>query len=351
MSWPDFQEHTGLFRDLRQELKQQLSLGPQAHFLLGISGGPDSMFLAYFLLWLRAREGCQLALAHFNHQLRPEVDAEETLGLADFAEKWQLPFYSGTADVRAMASQRQAGIEEAARAARHQFFQNILDQLAKEANKQPTGPNSYDTPILALGHNQDDLLETVLINLGRGSGPDGLTSMPSFDGRIVRPLLGLTSQEIRTFLDHRGLTYYRDHSNTEDIYLRNRLRLEVVPAWRAALTYDPGPQVRKFTESLRAERQALDQTAAMALAACRLEPADQLNLKTLTAWPQGLHYRILQLFFQESLPNTPFTLGQKQYGQIAKTLANLPGRASFDLGQGLTFGIQGYLGQVTRVIK
>lgn len=349
MSWPDFQENTGLFRDLRQELKSRLSLGPQSHFLLGISGGPDSMFLAYFFIWLRARDGCQLSLAHFNHQLRPEADEAETLGLAAFANKWQLPFYCATADVRALASQRQAGIEEAARAARHQFFQDTLAQLSLAVEDQQTKSHPCQRPILALGHNQDDLLETVLINLGRGSGPDGLTSMPYFDGSIIRPLLGLTSQEIRSFLDQRDLSYYIDHSNLEDIYLRNRLRKEVVPAWRTALGYDPGPQVRRLTESLRAERESLDQTAAMALEACRLEASDQLNLITLTAWPQGLHYRVLQLFFQENLPHTPFSLGQKQYEQIAKTLASLPGRASFDLGQGLTFWVQGYLGQVTLV--
>ena len=347
MVWPDFQENSGLFRDLRQEIKSKLSLGPQSHFLIGISGGPDSMFLAYFFIWLRAREGCQISLAHFNHQLRPEFDEEETHGLAAFARTWDLEFYTATADVRALAAQRQAGIEEAARAARHHFFQETLVRLQREAGLD--SPNPF--PLLALGHNQDDLVETVLINLGRGTGLDGLSSMPYYDGKILRPLLGLSSQEIRDFLKDRGLSYYLDQSNAQDLYLRNRIRQEVLPAWRAALGYDPGPQLLKYTESLRSERQALDQTAGMALAACRLPSSNQLNLKSLISWPLGLHYRILQQFFQESLQAESFTLTDQQYKQIAKTLADLPGQASFDLGQGWVFLVQGYLGQVTLVIK
>ncbi|MDO5033600.1 MAG: tRNA lysidine(34) synthetase TilS [Eubacteriales bacterium] len=343
MTWPDFQEQSGLFRDLRQQLRSQLSLSPGSFFLLGISGGPDSMFLAYFFLWLRAREGCQVALAHFNHQLRPAADQVESQGLADFAARWQLPFYTGLEDVKALADQRQAGLEEAARTARHHFFDQTLANLNK-------GKTSHQ-PLLALGHNQDDLVETLLINLGRGSGLAGLTSLPYFDGRIVRPLLSLPSQEIRDFLDRRGLSYYTDESNDQDIYLRNRIRHAVLPAWREALGYDPGPQLFKLTESLRAEREALATVTQQALASCRLAGANQLNLKALLTWPSGLHFRILQSFLQDFLPDQNFSLTQKQYAQISQTLASLPAQASFHLGQGLLLHIKGYLGQVTLVKK
>lgn len=330
MSRKRFIENSGLFMNLRAELKRALDLEGQ-NFVLAVSGGPDSLFLAYFFIWLRDLEDIEISLAHFNHNLRPGYDQEESITLRDFAREWQVEYLEEEADVLALARERKAGIEEAARFARHKFLRRVRD------DKRTNGDQVY----ICLGHNLDDLIETMLINWGRGSGPAGLASMPYCDGVLLRPLLQLGRQEIRDFLDNRGLKYFTDLSNDSPEYLRNRIRLELVPLWEDILGYSPKEKAFTLSENIRRESDALDEIVDKSISPYLLGD-NSLNLKVLDEFPQGLWYRVINTFLQSKL-GPSFSLPRRIYQDLEIKLKDLPSRASFNLKSGYILQVKEWI--------
>jgi len=185
--------------------------------LVGVSGGPDSLCLLDALL----RMGFHLIVAYFNHQLRSEAEIELRL-VQTVAEKMGVEFITGSEDVAGFAQNHGLSIEAAARELRYSFlFSSARNQKADA---------------VAVGHNANDQVETVLMHLLRGSGLDGLSgmafrSMTVWDEQIplVRPLLKTSRAEIFEYCDEAGLTPVVDSSNLEPVYLRNRIRLDLLP--------------------------------------------------------------------------------------------------------------------------
>jgi tRNA(Ile)-lysidine synthase len=186
--------------------------------LAGVSGGPDSLCLLDVL----HRAGYKVIVAHFNHRLRPEAD-REAAAVSRRARTLGLPFAAGSADVAGCAEAQGLSLEEAARLLRYRF----LFAAAREHGAQAA----------AAGHTADDQVETVLLHLLRGAGLAGLkgmqprTLLPTFDLHIplVRPLLGVWRVETVAYCRARRLRPSYDPSNTDTTYLRNRLRLELIP--------------------------------------------------------------------------------------------------------------------------
>lgn len=335
----DFREDSGLFRDLRAQLREHMALGAQQHFLLAVSGGADSLLLFYFFIWLSRRDGVKLSVAHFCHQLRPGEDERESAALLELAKFWAVPYYEDSADVRSLARERKAGLEEAARYARHSFLENLRARLAR----QQESCEHY----IALGHNLDDLCETMLLNLGRGTGPRGLASMPYFDGRLVRPLLLLRSSEIRRFLEQRDLPFFADFSNLSGDFLRNRLRHDLIPLWEDILGYAPHYQCYRLADISRQESEVLDIYAREALQDV-LVGQDKLNLKRLNKWPRGLHYRVYNAWLQKHTAEA-FTLSYALFKDLRRAQQTLPRTASFDLSGSWQLKIKGWLAEIAPV--
>ncbi len=332
MGYPDFFEDTGLFLALRERLAYALPDYSDHHYLIAFSGGADSMFLAYFFIWLRKRDSLSFSLAHFNHQLRPGMDEEESLLLNKFAADWKIPYFEETADVLGLAKERKAGIEEAARFARHAFFVKLTDRLKAELKT--------DKVLITTGHNLDDLCETIILNLGRGTGPSGLSSMPYFDGSIIRPLLILEKERIRQFLDEGQLSYFLDHTNESPVYLRNRIRHELLPLWEEILGYYPGQQLFSLSENLRVENEALKEIAAEIMRKLLLEDGS-LNLHNLQQYPQGIYYRIIQAWLSD-IHGHPAPISRRSFSKLEKKLRELPARAEYHIGRGKAIKIQNW---------
>lgn len=199
-------------------LQQNCRLNTEKKVLIGVSGGPDSLCL----LDLISRLGYPLVVAHFNHRLRPESEAEAQQ-VAQAARVLGVPFQLGSANVREYAEQHSLSIEEAARILRYQF----LFQQAAETGAQA----------VAVAHNADDQVETILMHLLRGSGLSGLRGMifralPNHWSNkipLVRPLLSNWRSEIEAYCLERGLQPVVDASNQDISYFRNRLRHELIP--------------------------------------------------------------------------------------------------------------------------
>jgi tRNA(Ile)-lysidine synthase len=182
--------------------------------IVAVSGGPDSVCLLHVLNELKDESHIHLVVAHFDHGLRPSEDDSETAFVRALAESFKLPFEAAKGHL--LEKTLRGSREESARNARYAF----LEKARKKHKAQR----------VALGHNLNDQAETVLMRLLRGSGPSGLMGMPPCrDGSIIRPLIGIGRPEIEKYLKARELASVTDSSNLKTDYLRNKIRLELMP--------------------------------------------------------------------------------------------------------------------------
>ena len=178
-----------------------------------VSGGADSVALLHMLYMAREDLGMTLYAAHYNHCLRQSADEDEAF-VKSLCADWEIPLKVGRGDVAAYAEKSGKSLEEAARTLRYEFLM-----------EQPG--------LIATAHNADDQVETVLLNLVRGTGLMGLCAMQKQTDRVVRPLLDMTRQQIEVYLAEHGLPHREDETNGQDDALRNRLRHHVLPLLRA----------------------------------------------------------------------------------------------------------------------
>ncbi|MCR5338866.1 MAG: tRNA lysidine(34) synthetase TilS [Lachnospiraceae bacterium] len=183
--------------------------------LLAVSGGADSVCLLRLMCEYAKDCGTKLMVFHYNHHLRGEAADQDEEFVRSLCEKYQLPFYAKGGDVGAFAAENKMGIEEAARHLRYE----ALYQVAEEAQAD----------LIALAHHKNDQAETVLFNLCRGTGLAGLSGMKEKNGRLIRPLLCLSRDEIEEYLACIGQHYMTDETNADTGYSRNLIRAKVLP--------------------------------------------------------------------------------------------------------------------------
>ena len=189
--------------------------------IIAVSGGPDSVCLLNVLVQLCERLNFSIVVAHLDHGFRPREDEKETRFVTGLAKRFDLPLACSKAHFE--TEELKSSIEEKAREIRYQFLEKVLAD--------------YHAQKIALGHNLNDQAETVLMHFLRGTGPTGLAGMPSVRGnRFIRPLIALKRNEIQAYLTQKGLPYMVDSSNLEKKYLRNKIRLELMPL---LLDYQP----------------------------------------------------------------------------------------------------------------
>lgn len=197
-------------------IRRRIRLPRGARVLAAVSGGADSVALAWLLAELAERGVLALAgIAHLNHQLRgADGDADEAF-VAALADRLRVPFQAARADVAALAVGRGESIEAAARRARYAF----LSEAAVAAGATH----------IATGHTLDDQAETVLLRLLRGAGSRGLSGIRVKRGTLIRPLLECRRADLRAYLSARGEVFREDASNADVAIPRNRLRHELLP--------------------------------------------------------------------------------------------------------------------------
>ena len=193
---------------------RRLALADDAELVLAVSGGPDSMALLHAAAHLvsTGERRWRLTVAHLDHALRDGSRADADF-VAETAGGLALPIQLRRTDVAALASAEGRSLEDAGREARYRFLFEIA----------PAGAS------IATAHTLDDLAETVLINLLRGTGATGASGIPARRGTVVRPFLEERRETLRTHLDDARLPYRVDPSNADAAFLRNRVRADLVP--------------------------------------------------------------------------------------------------------------------------
>ena len=248
---------------------------PGGLILCAVSGGRDSVCLLDCLWKLGRARDFRVAAAHLNHGMRPTAQRDEDLVRALCAER-NIPFYTETVDVYALCAVWRLTVEETGRRARYDFLRRTADALAAD--------------FIATAHHRDDQAETVLLQLLRGTGPQGLTGIPPVRDGIIRPLLDTPRAAIDDYIAQNRLPYVTDETNLDTHYARNRLRLDIMPQL-LAINPAAAAHIARTADILRAENDLLD-----AQAAALLPPeGTTLPCAALLSAPEALRPRMLRL--------------------------------------------------------
>ena len=217
-------------------------LRPGMKVLCAVSGGADSMCLLYVLNREKDALGITLSAAHYEHGIRGEESERDAAFTGQVCREMGIELVCEHGDVPAFAAEHHLGLEEAARKLRYAFLNRCADSLGCD--------------VIATAHNLEDNAETVLFHLARGSGLRGLCGIPPKNGRLIRPLLAVSRDEIEAFLNSEGISWVNDSSNGSDCYVRNRLRHNVLPELRRI---NPlyAEAVLRTSELLRRDEEAL----------------------------------------------------------------------------------------------
>ena len=183
--------------------------------VLGVSGGPDSISMLNILNEIKEEWQFQIYVAHINHMIRKEADDDETY-VQQYCENNNIQFFAKKVNVQEIANIQKMGTEEAGRNIRYEFFEEVLQKVG--ANK------------IAIAHNKNDKIETIVMNLLRGSGLSGLKGIePIREQKIIRPLIECERQEIEQYCEQYKLEPRIDKTNFENDYTRNKIRNIVIP--------------------------------------------------------------------------------------------------------------------------
>ncbi|HEY9621374.1 MAG TPA: tRNA lysidine(34) synthetase TilS [Crinalium sp.] len=306
---------TSLHDRVHQTIRQRKLLSKQQCLLVAVSGGQDSLCLIRLLLDLQPRWGWKLAIAHCNHRWRFDSEANADY-VARLADAWHIPYYGLTADSVTTS-------EAAAREWRY----GALATLATELNY----------PVVLTGHTASDRAETLLYNLMRGSGADGLQALTWQRGlipgiQLVRPLLDVTRRETARFCQDAQLQIWEDSTNCDRHYARNRIRQDLLPYLQDHFNPQVEQTLSQTAELLRAdvaylEAMAHDLREKASVSASHTAPdACQLNRRILQSAPLALQRRVMRQVLQQLLPTAP------TFNQIEKltALISAPNRSRTD---------------------
>lgn len=267
--------------------------------LVGVSGGPDSVALLHVLKHLQPIYNLTLSICHLNHQLRGEdADADayfvETLG-----QQLGIKTYIYSRNVSEYSKDHKMSFEEAARELRYECFRKVMQ--ATQSNR------------LAIGQNKNDQVETFFLRAFRGAGLEGLTAIKHKRQDVIRPLLGISRDEIVAYIDRHHLEYRIDKTNYEVLYARNKIRNELVPYIKENFNENIIDQIYRSVQLLQEDLDFIDLSVDQIYQSMNLKkPRYEIDLSRLRRLHESLRSRILRKMIEDFLGN----LKEVSYGHI-----------------------------------
>lgn len=274
--------------------------------VVGLSGGPDSVFLLYFLASLREKYRIDLIAAHLNHEWRQEADQEEK-DCALLAQKLNIPFISVKRSELTLPFKFNGSQEEYGRKMRRYFFEKVLDK--------------YKADAIALAHHLQDQEETFFIRLIRGSSLTGLTAMKPQHGAYIRPLLETDKSDILAWLHANNIAYATDKTNESVDYLRNRIRMNVLPALRTCDDRFENNFINTLNR-LQSTEQFLEKLTHETFEeiSCVTDNQRMINIEQLLNTDETLRHRILMHWLINE--HVPFPTTQAFLNEMIRFLEN-----------------------------
>lgn len=272
-------------KDFFLQLKQTNSLRKGDKVLVCVSGGPDSVALLHLLARTSSAFSFTFGIAHVNYSLRGEQSKNEAIYVLSLSQQLQCPFHSLLVREEDWIKEKGSGLEEKARNIRMTFFGKLCEE------------HGYTK--IAIGHHADDLAETILFNLIRGTSPDALSDlMPSQSSyrNLIRPVLSFTKESLIQFLDQKKILYYTDHTNQESEFSRNKIRNQILPLLR-----EINPKVclslLRFKEILKTETDYMQSLVHEFLASSAVSAEENkilLNREKFIQLPASLQARVIR---------------------------------------------------------
>ena len=256
-----------MLNKMRKFLREYPMMQPGDRIICALSGGADSVAMAFAFYLLKDELEIQLEAAHFNHHLRGEESDRDEDFVRSFCDRYDIPLHVGSGEIKP----GKKGLEAAARDARYAFLRNLPGKIAT-------------------AHTADDNAETVLLHLIRGTGLKGLGGITPIHGNVIRPLLTVTRQDVEDFLEEWCLSHIEDSSNGTDAFLRNRIRRHVMP-----LLKEENPKIGENLSRM-ALRLREDEDCLSAQASFDTLPSVE-SLKTM---PSAIRSRVLADFLVKS---------------------------------------------------
>ncbi|MDD5711221.1 MAG: tRNA lysidine(34) synthetase TilS [Smithellaceae bacterium] len=280
-----------MLRKLREAIVSEGLLEEGERVVVAVSGGADSVALLSGLAILADELALELIVAHLNHGMRGEESGREAAFVRDLSLNLNLPCEAGFIDVPSLAKMGRS-LEEMCRQERYAF----LTRVAKNCGATK----------IALGHNREDQAETVLMNILRGCGLEGLRGMlPKRDGIYIRPLLAVSREEIVLFLKGLGQGFMKDSSNSDERYLRNRLRHRLLPELRASYNPNMVETLNRMAETLRRDDDFIAKAAWQVVAELGVTDKDtviSVPIPRLLSHHPAVRARILKNLMERCTP-------------------------------------------------
>jgi len=241
-----------IFRKILDKIRRERLFKYGDKVILACSGGPDSVALLDILGRIKHLFNLKVFVAYFNHGLRPKESERERDFVMGLSKKYGFNFTSGKGDVQGFARKNKVSVQEAGRHLRY----NFLFKLGKKLNIHK----------IVLGHHRDDNVETILLSFLKGAGLKGLSGIEAVRERdkflLLRPMCEISKDEINFYLSERGLKPCLDSSNLKKTYLRNRLRLEILPILRKNINARVDNAVLRLGEIYSKENAYLDEVVS-----------------------------------------------------------------------------------------
>ena len=281
-----------MIKKVEKYIEQYHMIEKGDRIVLGVSGGADSISLFFVMLELSEKYNIEIVVVHVNHGIRGEEAKQDEEYVQKLCKERGIDFECVHVKVKELAKQQKLSEEEVGRKVRYEAF----DQAAKK----------YNCNKIAVAHNQNDVSETVLLNLFRGSGLKGLVGIEPIRGNVIRPLLCVERSEIEEYLLERNIEYHNDATNFETNYTRNKIRLKVLPYVEAEVNERASEHIAKSAGILSQASSFIDMEACKLYKNCVKEQDGVFEIE-LESFETG--HLILQ---KEVVRKVLFAIAKKQ---------------------------------------
>lgn len=255
---------------------------------VALSGGADSMSLLHFLSRNKQKLNITVTAAHINHCIRGQEALRDEQFVKAECEKLGVELCIKRVDIPALAKEKHIGLEECGRQERYAFFEELRGR--------------FPSSVTATAHTASDNAETVLLNITRGSGLDGLCGIPPVRSGIIRPLINCTRADIESYCRDNLISYITDSTNLCDNYSRNRIRLNVLPQLEM-INPAAAAAVNRLSSLARADCEMIDKISVRELESCRLE--NGLSREKLLSLDTALSVRVIKKYISERFDIVP----------------------------------------------
>ncbi|HBN85427.1 MAG TPA: tRNA lysidine(34) synthetase TilS [Clostridiales bacterium] len=280
---------TELVKCVLESIEKYSMINKGDTLICGLSGGPDSVCMLHILHGLKDQLGFELSAVHINHKIRGAKADEDMNFSENFARQLGIPFFSKVADVPKLAKMWKVSEEEAGRKVRYDTFREIGGKRAPYK--------------IAVAHNSNDVAETFLFNLKRGTGLEGLCSIKRVNGDIIRPLLDIYKDDILTYLQQNRLAYQIDDTNFHCDYTRNKIRNHLIPFINEALNTDIVHKILQTTVLLEDDLNWLKESGERAYKSCRKDYEDKkvIDCTLFNEYPIALKRQVIRFYLNDCI--------------------------------------------------